>query len=239
MSLEFCDFKFSHICICRIPKCQCSAIISIYMSLVSLYHHMLFAVSLLLLHFHIKKALCRIFVRLSFGFSCFSACAATLLPIASPFSFRCQPTTYTHAHAFDVICQKNVWKQNWSRVYVCCGEYKGLMEVKTSTVAKSKCKCNACKFWRFVFVNFTMCIEIWHLSILFWVCAMFCFHFFLNGMNIELKLNETTIQNCKKVKYLGIVISSNFRFIDQIEHILNKVNFWACSSFVALTVHRQ
>lgn len=45
-----------------------------------------------------------------------------------------------------------------------------------------------------------------------------------NALNIKLKINETNIKMCKKVKYLGIIISSNFKFIDHVKHVLNKVN---------------
>lgn len=45
-----------------------------------------------------------------------------------------------------------------------------------------------------------------------------------NALNIQLKINDTSIKNYKKVKYLGIIISSNFKFIDHVKHVLNKVN---------------
>lgn len=45
-----------------------------------------------------------------------------------------------------------------------------------------------------------------------------------NALNIELRINDTSIKNYKKVKYLGVVISSNFKFIDHVKHVLHKVN---------------
>lgn len=42
--------------------------------------------------------------------------------------------------------------------------------------------------------------------------------------NIELKINNTIIDKCKNVKYLGLKISSNFGFNNHIEHIITKVN---------------
>lgn len=45
-----------------------------------------------------------------------------------------------------------------------------------------------------------------------------------NALKIQLKINETNIKSYKNVKYLGIVISSNFKFIDHVKHVLKKVN---------------
>lgn len=45
-----------------------------------------------------------------------------------------------------------------------------------------------------------------------------------NALNIKLEINGTEIHSCKKVKYLGIVISRNFKFIDHVSHMLQKVN---------------
>lgn len=45
-----------------------------------------------------------------------------------------------------------------------------------------------------------------------------------NAQNIELTLDGTIIKTSKKVKYLGIILSSNLRFIDHIKHITYKVN---------------
>lgn len=44
------------------------------------------------------------------------------------------------------------------------------------------------------------------------------------AQKIELQIDNTNIKKCTKVKYLGIVISSNFKFIEHINHIINKVN---------------
>lgn len=49
-----------------------------------------------------------------------------------------------------------------------------------------------------------------------------------NALNIDLKINGTNIIGYKKVKYLGIVISSNFKFIEHVNHMLNKVNLAKC-----------
>lgn len=44
------------------------------------------------------------------------------------------------------------------------------------------------------------------------------------AQKIELQIDNTNIKKCTKVKYLGIVISSNFKFIEHINHIIIKVN---------------
>lgn len=44
------------------------------------------------------------------------------------------------------------------------------------------------------------------------------------AQNITLKIENTTIKKVKIVKYLGIIISSNFKQIEHINHILKKVN---------------
>lgn len=45
-----------------------------------------------------------------------------------------------------------------------------------------------------------------------------------NAQNIKIKINNKIIKPCKKVKYLGIVISSNFSFKKHVDHVINKVN---------------
>lgn len=42
--------------------------------------------------------------------------------------------------------------------------------------------------------------------------------------NIELEINKIKIKKCDKVKYLGIIISSNFKFIEHVKHITTKLN---------------
>lgn len=44
------------------------------------------------------------------------------------------------------------------------------------------------------------------------------------AQNIELKINNTRIEKHTKVKYLGIILSSNFQFKHHIDYILQKVN---------------
>lgn len=44
------------------------------------------------------------------------------------------------------------------------------------------------------------------------------------AQNITLQIEGTTINKLKKVKYLGIIISSNFKSIEHINHIIQKVN---------------
>lgn len=44
------------------------------------------------------------------------------------------------------------------------------------------------------------------------------------AQNIELQIENTTIKKCKTVKYLGIVLASNFKFIEHINYTLQKVN---------------
>lgn len=42
--------------------------------------------------------------------------------------------------------------------------------------------------------------------------------------NIELEINKTKIKKCDKVKYLGIVISENFKFVDHVNYVVTKLN---------------
>lgn len=44
------------------------------------------------------------------------------------------------------------------------------------------------------------------------------------AQNIKLIIDGTIIENSKKVKYLGVIISSNSKFINHIKHITGKVN---------------
>lgn len=44
------------------------------------------------------------------------------------------------------------------------------------------------------------------------------------AQNITLQIENTTIKKFKKVKYLGIIISTNFKSIEHINHIIQKVN---------------
>lgn len=45
-----------------------------------------------------------------------------------------------------------------------------------------------------------------------------------NAINIQIKINNKIIENCKIVKYLGVTISRNFKFINHIESIIQKAN---------------
>lgn len=44
------------------------------------------------------------------------------------------------------------------------------------------------------------------------------------AQNISLQIGNTKINTLKRVKYLGIIISSNFKSIEHINHIIQKVN---------------
>lgn len=44
------------------------------------------------------------------------------------------------------------------------------------------------------------------------------------ALKVALKINEKTLKNCEKVKYLGIVICKDFKFIKHVDHIIKKVN---------------
>lgn len=44
------------------------------------------------------------------------------------------------------------------------------------------------------------------------------------AQHIELQIQNATINKCKKVKYLGIIMSSNFKSIEHINHIIYKIN---------------
>lgn len=44
------------------------------------------------------------------------------------------------------------------------------------------------------------------------------------ALNVKFKINQKTITHSKSVKYLGVVFSQNFQFIEHVKHILNKVN---------------
>lgn len=51
--------------------------------------------------------------------------------------------------------------------------------------------------------------------------------------NIKLKINNITIKTCDKVKYLGIMISSNFKFIDHVKYVTNKLNITRAQLYTA------
>lgn len=44
------------------------------------------------------------------------------------------------------------------------------------------------------------------------------------ALSAKLKISNQFIENVKNVKYLGLVLSSNFQFVDHVKHILKKVN---------------
>lgn len=44
------------------------------------------------------------------------------------------------------------------------------------------------------------------------------------ALNIELEIDKTKIKKCTNVKYLGIIISSNFKFNEHVKYIKGKVN---------------
>lgn len=45
-----------------------------------------------------------------------------------------------------------------------------------------------------------------------------------SALNIDLNINSTKIKLCDKVKYLGLIIASNFKSIHHINHIIEKTN---------------
>lgn len=45
-----------------------------------------------------------------------------------------------------------------------------------------------------------------------------------NALKVELSINNTKIKKCDKVKYLGLIISSNFKSINHINYVIDKVN---------------
>lgn len=49
-----------------------------------------------------------------------------------------------------------------------------------------------------------------------------------DAKNVKFKLNDFIIEQKSKVKYLGIVFSSNFQFNEHVTHILQKVNIAQC-----------
>lgn len=44
------------------------------------------------------------------------------------------------------------------------------------------------------------------------------------ALNVKFKINQNLVTQAKNVKYLGIVLSQNFQFIEHVNHILRKVN---------------
>lgn len=42
--------------------------------------------------------------------------------------------------------------------------------------------------------------------------------------SVKFKINGRTIKNVKSVKYLGLVLSSNFQFVDHVKHVIKKIN---------------
>lgn len=44
------------------------------------------------------------------------------------------------------------------------------------------------------------------------------------AISTKLKINNQLIERVKNVKYLGLVLSSNFQFVDHVKNILKKVN---------------
>lgn len=45
-----------------------------------------------------------------------------------------------------------------------------------------------------------------------------------NNLNAEFNINNMQINKCNKVKYLGLIISSNFKSLNHIKYVTDKVN---------------